>query len=114
MTDDDKRLDVLVLSAEDIVGGGPELTDTLFKELAQARLDLARVEIHYRNWRATQTAELLERTKGLAEWKIKAAIESDEKWMEFKDAAGRTQYTVDLLEGALEVVKMYGGDKRGD
>lgn len=57
---------------------------------------------HYRHWRAQQTELILEADKKLAEWKVKAKIESQEPFLKFKAALALAERNVTLTKAVFD------------
>ena len=66
------------------------------KVWAEAVKEAAQADAHYRHWRAQQfhAIEADKATKGLPEWKIKAHIESQKGFLEFKYALAQAEANV--------------------
>lgn len=73
--------------------------------LAAAMEDLAAADAVYRNWRAQCVESYLEDDPRLAEWKIKAKIESDSSFMKYKGDIARCNRNVAALQ---KIVEGYG------
>lgn len=69
---------------------------------ASAEREAEEVDAHYRRWRARKTAELLDGDPKLAEWKVKAQIESDDKFVQFKSAAAKCQEAIVAARGVVD------------
>jgi len=52
------------------------------------------VDSHYRHWRAAEAQKIMEADAKLAEWKIKAAIESNPMFLKYKAAIARAESNV--------------------
>lgn len=68
---------------------------------AAAEGEAEEVDAHYRRWRAIKTEEILAADPKLAEWKLKARIESDPKFIEYKKAVGKAKENVTLARGVF-------------
>lgn len=73
----------------------------------------------YRMWRARQTQRILLNDPKMAEWKVKAEIESDSEFGKFKQAIADAQFNVGLCFTVLESLRMRaaiggGGSVEGD
>lgn len=77
-----------------------------FGELLGAVLrDSKKADTKYRAWRARMTKEILRKDSKLAEWKIKAEIESDPKFETFKAAIATCDYQQKTLEELIAALK---------
>jgi len=63
---------------------------------ASAEREAAEVDAHYRRWRAMKLKQVLSKDPKLAEWKVKAEVESDAKFLEFKTAAATADENITL------------------
>ena len=69
---------------------------------AAAEREAEEVDAHYRRWRAQRTAQALEEDPKLAEWKVKALVESDPKFIQLKTAAAKCQEAIVAARGAVD------------
>lgn len=53
-----------------------------------------KTEAQYRRWRAELTTRILEKDPKLAEWKVRSLIESDDKFLMYKEAISRAEEQV--------------------
>lgn len=72
--------------------------------LAAAKREAAELDAAYRKFRADIASSMLKKEKSLAEWKIKAAIESSEKFTQFKKAAAACAYNIETLEHLVKAL----------
>lgn len=77
--------------------------------LAAAQEDLAAADSVYRNWRAQMTEDQLQDDPKLAEWKIKAKIESHADFLAYKEKIARAARNVTILENVIDAYKVKGG-----
>lgn len=73
-----------------------------------AESEKIKVDALYRSWRGRKTAEILERNEKEAEWKVRAAIEADPKFMELKSAIAVTEENATLAKGVFEAFSKKG------
>jgi hypothetical protein len=69
---------------------------------AAAEREAAQVEAHYRQWRASKINEIVKRDPKLAEWKVKALVEADPKFLAFKRAAATTIENTTLARAVFD------------
>lgn len=74
-----------------------ELLAAVFEE--SIKLDAA-----YRAWRASESVRLLNEDPKVSEWKVKAAIESADKFRQFKDAIAKVKYNQVSLESLIKAL----------
>jgi len=70
--------------------------------LAEAQFDAARVDSEYRSWRAQQTEAILDAEPKLAEWKVKARMESYPEFLAHKKKIAETDRAVRELWAVYE------------
>jgi hypothetical protein len=75
---------------------------------AAAEKERMQSEAHYRRWRAGMTNGILDSDPKLAEWKLRARIEADPKFIEFKDALAQAEENVVLAKNQVEAFKAKG------
>ena len=66
---------------------------------AAAEREKIQTDARYRSWRAAMTNKILEEQKGLAEHKVKALIEADLKFLEFKEAIAIAEENAIIARG---------------
>lgn len=74
----------------------------------RAEEEKVRVDGEYRHWAARIALKLMDDPKRGSEWKVKAAVEGDPKFREWKAAIGRTEYNVTTLKAVFEAFKAKG------
>jgi hypothetical protein len=72
--------------------------------LGAAKRESAELDAAYRAFRATIVNAMLTKDKGIAEWKVKAAIESQDKFLTFKKAQAACEYNVEVLGNLLKAL----------
>jgi hypothetical protein len=75
---------------------------SVWASAAEQQMD---VDAHYRAWRATRTRELLSEDPKLAEWKLKAELESDPNFLKYKRAIAHAERAVILARGMFEAAE---------
>lgn len=72
--------------------------------LAAAKRESQELDAAYRHFRATVAQAVLSKEKSAAEWKVKAAIESQDKFLTFKKAAAACEYNIEVLVNLLKAL----------
>lgn len=73
--------------------------------LALAEAEKIKIDAAYRRWRAEQTKIILAKDEKLAEWKVRAEIESNQTFVSYKEAEAQAEYnstSLKILVRALE------------
>jgi hypothetical protein len=73
--------------------------------LATARCETVILDSLYRKWRAGVAHKSLVEDSKLSEWKTKSAIESDDKFMTYKQAEAHCRYNETVLENFVVALK---------
>ncbi len=68
---------------------------------AEAKRDVIRVDAHYRRFRAIASNAALEATANLAEWKVKARVESTDGFIQHKEAVALSEKHLVLCNGMV-------------
>jgi hypothetical protein len=72
--------------------------------LGAAKRESSELDAAYRVFRATIANAMLTKDKSIAEWKVKAAIESQDKFLTFKKAQAACEYNVEVLGNLLKAL----------
>lgn len=69
---------------------------------ASAREEAIQADSFYRQWRARKVKELLRLDPKMAEWKVKAEVEADPKFLELKNAIAKAEAQDVLAAGIVD------------
>lgn len=72
---------------------------------AEAEVEKIKVDTYYRNWRAKAGQRLLESDPKLAEWKVRQAIESQNKFGVLKEAIAKASHNTTVTRGIYESLR---------
>lgn len=72
--------------------------------LAAVAEESIKLDAAYRSWRANEAMRLLKEDPKVSEWKVKSAIESMDKFKQFKDAAAKVEYNKVALETLIKAL----------
>ena len=70
-----------------------------------AEEEAARVDAHYRHWRAQMGKRIMDADPKTAEWKVKQEIEADAAFIKFKEAHAKALGNVTRVRGVFEAFK---------
>jgi hypothetical protein len=73
-----------------------------------AEKERIQAEAHYRAWRGRLTLDILAANEKEAEWKVKAKIEADPKFLQYKDAMAMSEENAVLAKGIFESFQRKG------
>lgn len=76
-------------------------------KLAEAERELIQAEAHYRAWRATFANEVCAKSKKGTppEWRVRTKIESQPKFLVYKDGLAEAAYNVRLLSSIVDALQ---------
>jgi hypothetical protein len=72
--------------------------------LSLAIAEKMKADVYYRQWRAISVNGILNGQPKLAEWKVKAIIESSTDFVEYKDRISSATYNVTFVKSMLEAL----------